>query len=192
MNQTAYIDSNQGFEVTWSQDEGITISASDGVTVKNNNLGWDVTATSVKTRANNMEGDNKMKRWEKIIERYSSKMMKKYVEEREAGIRKAMIEDDTINAIVQAFHKKEDADKLERDTIFNSCYDFFFDNTKILNKETIKECDKIFEEWKNKCEALTTRLSEVKAVLEMTDTYEQMKEVLLQYGILNWGCESDK
>lgn len=192
MNQTAYIDSNQGFEVTWSQDEGITISASDGVTVKNNNLGWDVTATSVKTRANNMEGDNKMKRWEKIIERYSSKMMKKYVEEREAGIRKAMIEDDTINAIVQAFHKKEDADKLERDTIFNSCYDFFFDNTKILNKETIKECDKIFEEWKNKCEALTTRLSEVKAVLEMTDTYEQMKEVLLQYGILNWGCENDK
>ena len=180
MSQTAYINDTQGVEITWSQDEGISICASEG------DINWNRMTTSSKAKVNNMEGDNKMKRWEKIIERYSSKMMKEYVEEREAGIRKAMIEDDTINAIVQAFHKKEDADKLERDTIFNSCYDFFFDNTKILNKETIKECDKIFEEWKNKCEALTARLSEVKAVLEMTDTYEQMKEVLLQYGILNW------
>ena len=85
MNQTAYINDIQGVEITWSQDEGISISASEG------DINWNRMTTSSKAKINNMEGDNKMKRWDKIIERYSSKMMKKYVEEREAGIRKAMI-----------------------------------------------------------------------------------------------------
>lgn len=188
MNQTAYIDNNQGFEVSWTPGEGISISADRDFTV-NNIIDWNLATTSSKVENNVVGGDNKMKKWEKIIERYSSKMMKKYIDEREAKIREAMIEDDTMNAIVQVLHQKEDIDGLERDSLFNSCYDFFFDNTKILNKETIKECDKIFEEWKNRCEALTAKLSEVKAVLEMTETYEQIKEVLLQYGVLNWNEE---
>lgn len=193
MNQTAYIDNNQGFEVSWIPDEGISISASNGdFTIKNNNVDWNMTAISIENKSNVMEGDNKMKRWEKIIERYSSKMMKKYIEEREAKIREVILKDNTISAIVQVLHQKEDADGLERDSLFNDFYDFFFDNSKLLSKETIKEYDKILEDWKDQYQAFTTRLSEIKAVLEMTDTYEQMKEVLLQYGILNWGYESDK
>lgn len=186
MSQTAYIDSNQGFEVSWNPGEGISISASDkDFTVKNNCV-WNLATTSSKVENNVVGGDNKMKKWEKIIERYSSKMMKKYIDEREAKIKEAMIEDDTMNAIIQVLHQKEDADGLERDSLFNDFYEFFFDNSKLLSKETVKKCDKIFEDWKDQCQALTTKLSEVKAVLEMTDTYEQMKEVLVHYGILDW------
>ncbi len=192
MSQTAYINANQGFEVSWNPGEGISISALDKEFTVNNAIDWNLATTSSKVENNVVEGDNKMKKWEKIIERYSSKMMKNYIEKREARIREVMLKDNTMNAIVQILHQKEDADGLERDSLFNDFYEFFFDNSKLLSKETVKECDKIFEDWRDQCQALTTRLSEVKAVLEMTDTYEQMKEVLLQYGILNWGCESDK
>ena len=40
MSQTAYINDTQGVEITWSQDEGISISASEG------DINWNRITTS--------------------------------------------------------------------------------------------------------------------------------------------------
>lgn len=175
MSQTAYINDTQGVEINWSPNEGISISASEG------DLNWNRITTSSKTKVNNMEGDNKMKRWDKIIEVYTNKMMTKYADEKEAKIREVILEDKKIKAF-----------GLKNDSLSNGICNFLFNNLELLDKETTEKCDKIVENWKNKCQALTNKLSEIKAILEMTDTYEQMKEVLLQYGIINWYSESDK
>lgn len=60
---------------------------------------------------------------------------------------------------------------------------------KILSKETKAKLDEVASFYSKKYRILNDKIAEIEAVLEMTETYEQMKEVLLQYGILNWNEE---
>ena len=69
---------------------------------------------------------------------------------------------------------------------FYSYTDRFF---KVLSKETKAKLDEVASFYSKKYRILNDKIAEIEAVLEMTETYEQMKEVLLQYGVLNWNEE---
>ena len=103
--------------------------------------------------------------------------------------REIIFKDETVTAIAKVIKSKEKELDIDADKVMEGFYlytDKFF---KILSKETKAKLDEVASFYSKKYRILNDKIAEIEAVLEMTETYEQMKEVLLQYGVLNWNEE---
>lgn len=127
--------------------------------------------------------------WEKIMKEYELKTLRKLREENEKNIKEVVLKDPTVVAIVDILHKKEEEFKKEKDSIVNDFYMITNHFMGVVDITTDKAIDAIIDSFQEKCSESNNKIAEIKAVLEMTETYEQMKEVLIQYGVLNWNEE---
>ena len=128
-------------------------------------------------------------KWRKIINEYELKTKKAYDLEEAKQAREIVFKDETVTAIAKVIKSKEKELDIDADKVMEGFYlytDKFF---KILSKETKAKLDEVAGFYSKKYKILNDKIAEIEAVLEMTETYEQMKEVLLQYGVLNWNEE---
>ena len=132
------------------------------------------------------EEDEKMSRdYNDIVDLYSDKEIDKIKAEREKKIREILLKDDIAEYIVNLLSGREKELELEKNTLINK-----FCNNEILMEivpEKIRNlCNKEYECYKEKMKEHNEKIKEVKAILKMTETWAEMKEVLIKYGIIDW------
>ena len=132
------------------------------------------------------EEDEKMSRdYNDIVDLYSNKEIDNIKAERDTKIRETLLKDDVAEYIVNLLRGREKELELEKDTLINK-----FCNNEILMEivpEKIRNlCNKEYECYKEKMKEHNEKIKEVKAILKMTETWAEMKEVLMKYGIIDW------
>mgnify|MGYP004538249897 CR=1 FL=1 len=136
--------------------------------------------------------DNKKsmgEKWRKVIDEYEIKTKKAYDLEEAKQAREIVFKDETVAAIAKVIKSKEKELDINTDKVMEGFYSYTDKFFKILSKETKTKLDEVASFYSKKYRVLNDKIAEIEAVLEMTETYEQMKEVLLQYGVLNWNEE---
>lgn len=127
------------------------------------------------------KGENKM---EKILELYRKNEIAK-IDKHYNELLQEERDNSTIGKIVKKLREQSEKElkKVYTDSYYEMKYkiNITFDNTPELEEAIKKLIDKRDEE----LEILKDRIEEIKALTEITETYEQKIDILKNYGILN-------
>lgn len=126
------------------------------------------------------------KRWEKIVDEYESKAREALELAEGMKAREIVFQNEIVAEIAKIIKSKEKELNIKTDRIMQkaySCNDKFFD---ILDEKTKVKLNEEASYWTKKHRELKDKMTEVRAMLEIADTYEEIKEILLHYGIINW------
>lgn len=132
------------------------------------------------------EEDKKMTRdYNDIVNLYNNREIDRIKAEKEEKIREVLLKDTVVESIVNLLKGRENELGLEEDTLINK----FCENgmlIEIVPKEIKDLCEKVSRDFVKKMEEHNRKIKEVRAILKMTETWAEMKEVLIRYGIINW------
>lgn len=123
--------------------------------------------------------------YNEIVDLYDNKELQKMIAEKEKKIREILLKDTAIESIVNLLRSREEELGLKKDTLVNG---FYNNDTlmKMVPDEVKKLWDKELECFKENVKKHNEKMKEIRAILKMTETWAEMKEVLIRYEIINW------
>lgn len=131
------------------------------------------------------------KRWEKIVDEYESKAREALELAEGMKAREIVFQNETVAEIAKKIKSKKKELNLKTDYIMQKAYSYndkFFD---ILDEKTKAKLNEEASYWTKKHRELKDKMTEVRAMLEIADTYEQIKEILLHYEIIDWNKKEE-
>lgn len=126
------------------------------------------------------------KGWEKIIHNWYKEEYGKIIDEKANDKKTLTMQDETMVALSKVLEEKAKKIGYDLDYFTNKLYFYFGDFEELLSPETNAKIKESRDRCLQKQATIDKQKDEMEGLLEMAETYEQAKDILLQYGMINW------